>query len=82
MTPLGRYTEIAALIIALGVVAAAVVAHLVGVPDTSFVDDVALICVGAIFGAKSAANGYAASVVAAHHRLDAVGAPPADSLHP
>lgn len=79
-TPLGKYTEIAAFFIAVISIAFAIWSH-VFQPNVSvpFVDSVALVSVGAIFGVRAANNGYAAQANAAHKRLDKIGAPPANS---
>jgi hypothetical protein len=46
--------------------------------NTTILDFAAMIALGALFGKNSAANGYAAMAVAAHKRLDQIGAPPAN----
>lgn len=80
-TPLGRYSELAAFLLACGIVAAALVGHLLNVAaDMTFLDAAAFLAIGAVFGKQSAANGYAAVAVAAHARLDAIGAPPSGEL--
>lgn len=57
----------------------AVLAHASGnVADLTFVDMAALLALGRTYGTISAANGYAKATTAAHRRLDAIGAPPAD----
>ena len=78
-TPFGKYSDILTTAIAAFVIIAAVVFHAVGVVgDTTFLDAAAWISLGAMFGKVSAANGYAAQAKAAHKRLDAIGAPPAN----
>lgn len=78
-SPLGKYTELAATIIAIMVIASTIASHLLQLAGTQFIDDLALLAMGAIFGAKSAANGYAGAAMAANLRLDAIGAPSAGS---
>lgn len=81
MSPLGKYAEAGAFLISLGVIAAAIVAHMLGSPST-FLDNMALIAIGAVFGRASSGpvveqaaktNGQ---VQALHKRMDAAGVPP------
>lgn len=46
--------------------------------DLTFIDMAALLALGRTYGTISAANGYAKATTAAHRRLDAIGAPPAN----
>lgn len=80
---LGKYTEAVTALITAFLIVAAVAGHvfLVGA-DMTFVDSAALLALGALYGKTSAANGYAASTLAAHKRLDAIGAPPANDSQP
>ena len=61
----------------------AVIAHAMGsTADLTFVDAAALLALGRTYGTISAANGYARQTFAAHARLDAIGAPPAEQVGP
>ena len=76
---LGKYQEGITALITLFLISAAILAHLFNpVADLTFVDAAALLALGATYGKQSAANGYARATVAAHRRLDAIHAPPAD----
>jgi hypothetical protein len=81
-SPLGKYSDIAVTVTAMFLIFAAVVVHVFfgNLPgeDTTILDIAASIALGAIFGKNSAANGYAAMAVAAHKRLDQIGAPAAN----
>lgn len=87
-SPLGQYAQIVAALLAVFVVIAWVVAEylaglgiLSGLP--SGLKEVALIAVGAVFGAQATVNGIKPTVDAAHTRLDKLGAPSAhDVIHP
>ena len=77
-SPLGKYQQFAATLLALFVIAAAALSHILGLTtDHTFMDAVAFVAIGAVYGQQSATNGYAAMAEAAHTRLDAIGAPPA-----
>lgn len=92
--PLGKYTEVVTAGISVFVIVAAVVMHgienVVGVDfDTAFVDGIALIAVGVLFGGRAVANGAKQAIQepfhqaiqiaeSAHRRLDGIQAPPAD----
>lgn len=78
-SPFGKYGELVTTLVTGFVIAVAVLAHALGVQsDLTFVDAAALLGLGALYGKQSAANGYAAQARAAHKRLDAMGAPPAN----
>lgn len=84
-SPLGRYSEAAALITALAVVAAwlGVQAGLImpaATPDA--LNAAATFALGVILGQRSTTNGAAKIARAANARLDAIGAPPADNGAP
>jgi hypothetical protein len=74
--PLGKYSQQVAAIVAVGVIAAAVVMRVLQLPTDSFIDNMALIAMGAVFGAaaSTAVNGH--TIEAAHRRLDLIAAPP------
>lgn len=85
INPLGKYTEAVTAGISVFVIVAAVALHALKINDT-FVDNVALIAVGVLFGGRAVANGAAEAVRepfqevktevdAAHRRLDAIDAP-------
>ena len=86
VTPFGKYADILTTIVALGVIVAAITLHLFNVSflhnDDAFIDNLAWLAAGAMFGTRAAANGYAGQVVAAHKRLDLIGAPPAKTGDP
>lgn len=80
-SPLGRYGELAATAIALGLVFAALLAHLfpgLSGGDTSWLDNAALLVLGVVLGQRQTTNGSAKIAEAAHKRLDLIAAPPAD----
>lgn len=77
--PLGRYSESVAAVVALLVIAAAIAARFVGKSD-NFLDSLALIAIGAVFGATAATHVNGGKIEAAHRRLDIIAAPPADTL--
>jgi hypothetical protein len=85
-SPLGKYSELAVTIVSVFLIVMAVVVHVffgtIPGEDTAILDIAASIALGAMYGKQSAANGYAAQALAAHKRLDQIGAPPAnDGLH-
>jgi hypothetical protein len=51
----------------------------VPVADTAWLDTSAGLAIGVILGQRATTNGAAKIAAAAHRRLDAAGAPPADS---
>lgn len=79
-SPLGRYSDAAAALTALGLVGAAVVAHLglIAVPDTVWLDTSAGLAVGVVLGQRQTTNGAGRIAQAAHRRLDQIHAPAAD----
>ena len=83
-SPLGRYSDITAAIVAGLLVLAAVVAHLglVVVTDTAWLDTSAGLVVGVILGQRATTNGAGKVALAAHARLDAIGAPANASTEP
>lgn len=77
--PLGKYQELVTAVVTAFVIIAAVGAHMIGFThDFTFLDALALLGAGALYGKTSAANGYAGIALAAHRRLDLIGAPPAE----
>jgi hypothetical protein len=80
LSPLGKYQQFAATLLAMFIIATAAVSHILNLTtDTTFIDAVAFVAIGAVYGQQSAANGYAAKAIAANNRLDAIGAPPASA---
>lgn len=79
MSPLGRYSDIITALVTAFLVVSAVLAHVFATTnDVTFLDAAATLGLGALYGKQSAANGYAQEARAAHRRLDAINAPPAD----
>jgi hypothetical protein len=77
-SPLGRYSQIVAAVVAVGVIGAYLVAILIGQPEEAAeLKDFALIALGAVFGSAAALNGYKRDSVALHSRLDKAHIPPA-----
>lgn len=78
-SPFGKYAELITSTMTAFLIVVAVLSHVFGATtDLTFVDMAAATALGAVFGKTSAANGYAAQAQAAHKRLDAIGAPPAN----
>ena len=77
--PLGKYSQLVAAFVALGVITAAVVAHIIGQED-AFLDSMATLAFGAVFGAAASTAVNGDKIEAAHRRLDIITAPPADAL--
>lgn len=79
-SPLGRYSDAVAALTALVLVAAATLAHtgIVPVADTAWLDTSAGLAIGVILGQRATTNGAGRIAAAAHRRLDAINAPPAD----
>lgn len=80
-SPLGRYSEAAALITALSVMAAwlAVQVGLLSVTtDPASLNAAATFALGLLLGQRSTTNGAGKLALSAHARLDAISAPPAN----
>lgn len=79
-SPLGRYSEIVAAVTAVALVAAAILAHvgLFAVTDTTWLDTSAAAAIGVLLGQRATTNGAGKVALAAHKRLDALAAPPAN----
>jgi hypothetical protein len=76
---LGKYSDLVSAAVTAFLIVAAVSAHIfLPTADMTFVDAAALLALGALYGKTSAANGYASMALAAHRRLDAIGAPPSN----
>ena len=73
-SPLGKYSQLVAAVVAVGVIAVAAFLHATGAGDP-FMDNLALIAFGAIFGASASSavtNGtIGRDLKALHARLDA-----------
>ena len=87
--PLGKYSQMVAAGLATFIIVAAVtvriLAQFTGVHiESPFLDNLALIAMGAVFGAAASTSVNGNKIEAAHRRLDLVSAPPADALqaHP
>lgn len=80
ISPLGRYSEVSAAIAAVVLVVSAVLAHLglVHVTDFAWLDASAGIAIGVVLGQRATTNGAGKLALAAHARLDALNAPPAN----
>jgi len=77
--PLGKYSQAVAAVVAIGVIAAAIVLRFIGQSDP-FIDNIALIAIGAVFGAAASTSVNGNSIQSAHRRLDLIAAPPAGFL--
>lgn len=87
--PLGKYSQAVAALLATFIIIAAVATRIItqitGIPvESPFLDNLALIAMGAVFGAAASTSVNGNKIEAAHRRLDLVSAPPADVLqsHP
>ncbi len=83
--PLGKYSQAVAAILATFIIVAAVSVRIVGafvgeVPPVPFLDNLALIAMGAVFGAAASTAVNGTKIEAAHRRLDLISAPPSDVL--
>lgn len=87
--PLGKYSQAVASVLATFIIVSAVAVRIItqftgiGI-DTPFLDNLALIAMGAVFGAAASTSVNGNKIEAAHRRLDLVSAPPADWMqaHP
>ena len=80
---LGKYSDAVTAAITAFLIVAATAAHIFcPTANMTFVDAAALLALGALYGKTSAANGYASMALAAHRRLDAIGAPPSSDSQP
>lgn len=80
-SPFGEYSKLVASLVAIATIGAAIAMHGFSLGD-SFIDSLALIAIGAIFGANASAaatNGaLGRDLKALHERLDTVGLAPSD----
>lgn len=92
-SPLGRYSDVAAAIVAAAVVVLWAVAHgalviaaALGGPeikvDTQQIDLAATLVLGVVLGQRATTNGASKLAAATNLRLDAIGAPPAAAIVP
>lgn len=73
-SPLGKYSQPVAAIVAIMVIGTALGLRVAGIADT-FVDNIALIALGAVFGASASTAVNSNAINAAHNRLDQIAAP-------
>lgn len=80
-SPLGRYSDVVAAIVALALIFGAMLQHLLPgfTGDTAWIDNGALLAIGVVLGQRATTNGAAKIAAAAHLRLDAIHAPPAEA---
>lgn len=83
--PLGRYSQAVAAVLATIIIVSAIAVRVIGVfvgniAPTPFLDNLALIAMGAVFGASAATSVNGGAIQAAHRRLDEIAAPPANYL--
>jgi hypothetical protein len=76
--PLGKYSQQVAALVAIGVIGASISMRFIGISD-SFIDNISLIAVGAVFGAAASTSVNGAKLEAAHKRLDIISAPQSDA---
>jgi len=75
-SPLGKYSQIVAVIVSLAIVLAWLAnTLLIHAPNVAALDTAFTLTLGAIFGSFATVNGLKAPVMAAHARLDAMHAP-------
>ncbi len=80
-SPLGRYSETAALVTALAIVAAWLLVQIGVLPvpgDPAALNAAATFAIGLILGQRSTTNGAGRLALAAHKRLDLLQAPPSN----
>lgn len=80
-SPLGRYSELAALVTAIAIVAAWLLVQIGLLPtpgDPASLNSAATFAIGLMLGQRSTTNGAGKLALAAHKRLDRLQAPPAD----
>lgn len=81
-SPLGRWAEPAAVFTALGIVIVWILSLVAVVQRSPELDAAATLSIGIILGQRSTTNGAARLALAAHKRLDSIGAAPADDGTP
>lgn len=85
-SPLGKYGQLVAAIIATTIILAWIVAEMLHGMDfmsrqPAGLKEAALIALGAVFGAAATVNGVKSDIAGAHSRLDRMGAPSASSAY-
>lgn len=80
-SPLGKYSQPVAAIVAVMVIGTVLVLRIIGSVtgtnlSTPLLDDLALIAVGAVFGSAATTQVNGNAINAAHNRLDQIQAPP------
>ena len=85
-SPLGKYGQLVAAIIATLIIVAWVVAEMLYGLDIlarqpAGLKESALIALGAVFGAAATVNGVKSDIAGAHSRLDRLGAPSASAVY-
>lgn len=87
--PLGKYSQAVAALLATVIILTALAVRIIGafiggLPDTTFLDNLALIAMGAVFGAAASTAVNGGKIEAAHRRLDLIAAPSAGIIerHP
>lgn len=82
-SPLGKYSQFVAALVAVGVIASYVMALFLQNPIAeNQLRDFAFMAIGAVLGSAAAVNGVKPSIEAAHTRLDKIGVPSAhDMVH-
>jgi hypothetical protein len=83
--PLGKYSQAVAAVLSTVIICSAIAVRIIAaftgtLPPTPFLDNIALIAMGAVFGASAATAVNGNAIQAAHRRLDEIAAPPADYL--
>lgn len=84
-SPLGKYSEVAALVTALGIVAVWLLSQIGVVPnvgDGTALAQAAALAIGLLLGQRSTTNGAAKIAAAAHQRIDAIEAATNVTTHP
>ncbi|HUZ84156.1 MAG TPA: hypothetical protein VMU66_05640 [Gaiellales bacterium] len=69
-SPLGRYAQPVAAIVAIGVIAAYLLATILNLPSATQLLPLASLALGAVFGAATAVNGYKVPLAAVQAQLD------------
>lgn len=67
--PLGKYSQSVAALVAVVVIGAAIVTRFLGIDDP-FIDNMALIALGAVFGAAASTAVNGSALEAVHRRVD------------
>lgn len=76
MSPLGKYSQSVAAVVAILLIVSAIAHRFVAGVGDEWLDGLAQVAIGAVFGASAATAVNGGAIKAAHRRLDLVGAPP------